>query len=712
MAYRIFKLYSGIDHNLNKVYKLSTILDTTMDSEIVYRGWFKGTRARAIIIVAAALLALAGAVLTLHAQSANDQVLYIGWVTSTPYESMSTYNPNLFAGSLGGAFYGLVYAYSAVLNVTSGQMIPALVVNWTISPPNWQQVWKTQPINITITVRKGSGWADGAPVTAYDLLATELVLEAFYPSPPFANYTVINNYTFVITMPPGTFSPYLLPLSLLNTVGIGGVAVIIPYHLWKPVIQQILENLTQIQKLNSTVILAFKKLISEYRPSSIAGEYSGPFYVCGITPSEIVLCKNPYYYAADRIKFDKVIIYQFTSPQTLIAYLKSCSIDLLYSGEASVPSSVLSSLPSCYEVINVPEPFGWALAFNFKNPWLRMLQVRQAIAYVLNRTAIALAGGIKYTPVAVPNGIPNFTYYQMFMTPLVQNLNTYPTNWTKAAELLESVGFTEKNGIWYTPNGSEFTLTIAVSGSVSPGMQNMLNVITDELTKFGIPTHWILITSLTQWHNMWMTGQGYDIWFENWGGYYPGTVDWFLPLGYFGGYPWNVTQWDLIATLPNGTSYNLRQLYLETVSPTSIQQLITANDIIAYVMNQYLPILPLVETSYQVIVNKDRLSVPPPSSPLWYETLTGVGGTAFLQVAMDNGYIQPTVPVTTTTSTVTTTSSVTSTMTTTTTVTSTTTLVSTVTVTKPVVSTTLVVAIVIIVIVVAAIAAIIAMRRR
>ncbi|QIW25274.1 ABC transporter substrate-binding protein [Sulfolobus sp. S-194] len=602
------------------------------------------------------LILLLGLILpsvTIIANSQASKVLTIGWVTSSPYTSLSSYNPNIFSGGLGGAFYGLVYAYSAILNVSNNQMLPGIVENWTFSPSNWIQEYNSlSSVNVTLYLNPNAHWANGQPVTAYDILATCLILD-MYSAPPFPNYTVINNYTIIISYPKDYVSPYLMPFTLLNTVGLGEVAVITNYQVWKPIITQIEGNWTLLQegKVKTTV---FRNMIRSFNPALVApisASYNGPFYVSQITPSEIVLSKNPGFYAVNMVPWNEVIIYQYTSSQDLLAGIKTGEIGLLYSGATSLPSLALSSLPSYYKVVSVPQPFGYALYFNLQNPWLKYVQVRQAIAYIINRTAIALVGGVKYSPVHIPNGIPNFSYFNEFRSPAVSNLNPYNVNLTKAAELLESVGFTEKNGQWYTPSGTPFTLNITDTSTSSPGVDSMLTLIADELTAFGIPTTYSIITIPSVAHQLYETGD-YDLAFQNWGGYYPGTVDWYLQLQYLSGIPYNVTHWDLLVPLPNGSVYNMSKLYIESTAPNSTSQLIAANDEIAYALNYYLPLLPLVYSDYVIVYNSNVLSAPPSNSWFWEEALYGIGGTAFLQAGFQYGYLVSTTITTTTTTTV------------------------------------------------------------
>ncbi|QGR19611.1 ABC transporter substrate-binding protein [Stygiolobus azoricus] len=653
-------------------------------------------------IVLILLVPLTSSITTL-AQTNTSNTLYIAWVTPHPFQSLSTYNPNLFAGGLGGSFYGLVYAYTALLNVSNNGIIPCLIENWSFSPPNWEQVWKNETVNVTMTLRH-SGWANGAPVTAYDILATSLILDIL-GAPPYPNYTVINNYTIVISYPPGTLSPYLLPFTYLDTIGLGEVALITSYFQYKPLIQQIEGNWSQLQQGNTTLIKKFRQELHSYvPPGPISANYNGPFYVAEITPNEIILDKNPYYFAANNIKFNQVVIYQFSSVSSAEAAVLNGQVSIEYSAFMSLPSTLISSLPSYYEVINIPNPGGYALYFNFKNPWLSMVQVRQAIAYVLNRTSIVLAGGPKYSPVPIPNGIPNFTYYKQFITPAVENLNPYNTNLQKAAQLLESVGFTMKNGQWYTPNGTPFTLTILVPFSPGPGLINMLNVIENELTSFGIPTSYYVQTVSSVLLKDYETGQGYDLVMQAWGGYYPGTVDWFLETQYLNGIPYNVTQWDGIVKLPNGTQVNVTSLYKATIAPNSSSELISANDEMAYALNYYLPALPLVYESQQVIVNTHDLIAPPPNSWFWEEYFYGIGGTAINQLGITAGYFQPVTTSVTTTSTSSTTSVPTTVSVSTTT--------TTITITTSSSNTLAIAAVAVVIIIIVIIAAVLALRRR
>ena len=674
------------------------------------------------------LSSMSGILIASSASSVFPSTLYLGWYNSNvgTFSSFATYNPNIFAGGLGGAFYGLLYAYSALINVTNGQAIPVIVTSWNFSPSNWQQIWQTKPINVTLVIRNDTGWSNGQPLTAYDLMATCLILDMF-GAPPFPNYTVVNNYTLIETWPNDTLSPILFTNTLINTVGLGEVAIIIPYQVWKPIIAQILGNWTKIQNTSNMnlarqIIKNIRSEITHFRPNPTTYPYSGPFYLSQLSSNEIVLNKNPYYYNAKYIPFNQIVVYQYGQADLAAAAITGGQVSLDWSGLTGLSPTQLESLPTTLEVIKIPQPFGWGLAFNLKNPWLRDYQVRAAIAYILNRTAIAAVGGPLTAPVTIPNAIPNVSYYSFMASPqYYSSLNPYNINLTKAAQLLESVGFYQKSGMWYTPNGTPFTLTIGAGAPPTQAL-SMMEEVQKELQQFGINVQLHIYTVVSQWHQAWQNGTGYDLWFENWGSSYsPGTAPWSLVLSYFGGYPWNVTQWNENLTLPNGTVIDFHKLLEETESPNSTQQLIQSNQQLSYYMNQYLlPILPLVEIENYVIVNPSLLiAAPPANSWIWSEAQYGIGGTAMMQALIDYWYVplyKSTIVTATTTSVTTTTVSTTLT-TTTTSVATTTTSVVTTSVTTTTVTTTsssiipIVAAVIIIIIVIIAIVVFL-MRRR
>jgi peptide/nickel transport system substrate-binding protein len=117
-----------------------------------------------------------------------------------------------------------------------------------------------------------------------------------------------------------------------------------------------------------------------------------------------------------------------------------------------------------------------------------LVQVRQALAYVINRTEVAEAYPPDYIPVNTITGIDNYlvSFFGSELPPgFFSELNNYTYNPTEAAQLLDSVGFKEANGQWYLPNGTLWTVTIIVPSGFTDWVALMQNVA-EQLNAFGI----------------------------------------------------------------------------------------------------------------------------------------------------------------------------------------------------------------------------------
>lgn len=136
--------------------------------------------------------------------------------------------------------------------------------------------------------------------------------------------------------------------------------------------------------------------------------------------------------------------------------------------------------------------FGFQMEFNDAKYPLDMTAVRQALAYVIPRQLMtdaaygttSYAGGVATMP---PDGLPGYTNAQYLTPKEVASLNRYPVDPARATSLLESVGFKKKGGEWYTPKGSEFTLT-AYANSSESDVVTSFGSAAKALTAFGVKT--------------------------------------------------------------------------------------------------------------------------------------------------------------------------------------------------------------------------------
>ncbi|KUO86391.1 MAG: hypothetical protein AT709_02375, partial [Caldivirga sp. MG_3] len=672
--------------------------------------------------------------------------LYVFTIRSPPLTSMSLYNPNIFHGGI--AWYGVVQSHVAAANFTTGEEIPILAENWTL------QVLPNGSLAIFITLRH-SGMSNGQPVTCWDVLTNNIANGLIHNM--WGNVSIINNYTCVVRMAQGYYLPPTSPAAeaydIFWALNWGGVALVWPYVPWKSLVDAALANYSWLWLFNfgnSTQQAEARKmlssLINELFTATIPpnSPTTGPFYVCDITSEYILLCKNPYWYDAKDIKVDYIVEWQYSSMTQVYAALASGKISIWNTGPGSLSPSIVTTILSNpnMKMFVIPWWGGDALYFNFLNPWLAMPQVRQAIYYAVNWTQLAQAayGPEFILPSPMPQvGIMNDKYPSLVQevasywasqgSPLIN----YTYNASLAAQLLESVGFTKKGGVWYTPNGSQFTLTIYISSGAAPPQLALVNAIANALTSFGITTTVVTYPS-AEFRTVVQEGK-YDLILLYYDGApEPGLPSFFpegpIPAAYFQGYPLNATHWNMVITLPNGTQISpLQACYKYLLSPASTFRCYAIS---MWAWNHYVPFIQIDRNTQVFFLNTQYINWPLNDTSIWTQ-LPIIQTEAWTELLKHISFKVPTTTTTTTTtSPVATTVSTTTTVTSTTTVVTSTTVVSgttttytttstvpvtstvtvtatarptTVTVTKPVISTTLVIGIVVIVVVIAAVVA-------
>jgi len=626
----------------------------------------------ALLVVGLALLYIT---LPVSAQSnglppmSPNNTLYTAIITTVPLTGNSSFNPNVFANTWSHQ-YGLNYAYLTLYNASSGGWIPDLAQNWTMqyitngSLAGWAK--------ITIYLRN-SGWSNGQPYTCYDIYAQNIIQSLFYDA--LGNVTIVNNSTCILWIPPDAV---VLNNSTSLNYGVmtyyypsdGGLGMFINYQMYKPLVDNLTKywnilyaanfnyGTTQEQNNGSSFIKVEFQKFKSYIPSfTFPPPQNGPFYVVDITPSEIILAKNPYYWDANNIKVDYVVIYQYSSTSQLYPALETGQLSF-YIG--NLPPSIAAKVeqnPNMNFTLTAGAP-GDTLYFNFLWPYINYTQVRQAIIYAINMTEAAAIAGPPYEPPTPYNAIVYPTvnpheyqrmiqYWESQGYPLIY----YSYNTTKAAQLLESVGFTRKNGIWYTPSGTPFTLTIlANSGTASnPQLIAMLSNIETQLDSFGISTS-INILPSSEFPAAWTLQKNNYALGYNYGppGFSIIIPDLFPVNGYFEGNPINVTHWNGLVTLPNGTA---RYLFSQpNICPTAV----TVPQILDCVFTwgweaNHNPWFISIDTPYiEIWYNTKYFSFPPSTSWVWDESPgIEIGGPTYWSLLVSAQPVSVT-PVTTT----------------------------------------------------------------
>ena len=181
----------------------------------------------------------------------------------------------------------------------------------------------------------------------------------------------------------------------------------------------------------------------------------------------VTLVRNPDYWG-DKAKINKIVFKVISDNNARKQELQAGTID----GYDLVAPGDISSLRGSGDQILDRPPFNILyLGMNEKNPQLAKPQVRQALAYAINREALVKA---KFPPAA--------QVAKEFMPPQVSgysdDVTTYPYDPDKAKQLLAQAGASNLNLKFYWPT--------EVSRPYMPNPKEIFEVIKADLEKVGI----------------------------------------------------------------------------------------------------------------------------------------------------------------------------------------------------------------------------------
>ncbi len=443
------------------------------------------------------------------------------------------YTPGNLIGTLG------TWMPMALYNPITNEFWPVLARNWSIQLlPNGSGVF-------TVYLRNDVYWFNGTavmPFTAWDVY-TEFyigvkVFKYFYPfmQPQYADedVRVINNYTIQFLFQKWSPTEWIFILT---------TAISTPYEAWKPIVDK-------LKTVSAAQALTYANNVTEFVPPYWS---LYPYYLTFISTNTMVEKLEPMYFNGIPLLATWVKIFPFNTfsyyPEVDSIFPGGNTQDLAleiagksnwgYVGLSS--SQIQTVMQHGFENINLYAYSTYGIAinpYNFptNNMWLN-LKFRQALLYVLNRTAITASWGLPGVPnsswiMPMWHNTPSPDYiFSTFPQSVRSLIVTFNVNWSKAAEILESAGFYEKNGQWYTPSGQPITMTLMAPAQFTNQMTSM-STATVELTEFGIPTKLLGEDVATYPSRILITGdyQAADYFGPGIESYYTGFTSWVNPF--------------------------------------------------------------------------------------------------------------------------------------------------------------------------------------
>jgi peptide/nickel transport system substrate-binding protein len=120
--------------------------------------------------------------------------------------------------------------------------------------------------------------------------------------------------------------------------------------------------------------------------------------------------------------------------------------------------------------------------FNLKNPILKNLAVRKAMAYAIDRGKVSTIGEYGYEPPSNQTGIVTPTFSSWLDQSLAKKVTYDPK---KAEGILKAAGYKKSGGVYHTPSGKALSFRIINIGGYSDWVASV-QVIQQQLKAIGI----------------------------------------------------------------------------------------------------------------------------------------------------------------------------------------------------------------------------------
>ena len=555
------------------------------------------------------------------------------------------YHGNPFLpGSVGVAFW-LSFEPFAYYVPASGEWIPRLA-----------ESWKVEGNTMIVKLRADAKWSDGEDITADDIITAVTFEQAINKRWLYIEKVEkIDDKTVKFVSSEAITIPRMIELLTRPEVSR------VPKHIygqWLPKAEELAKINREIYSYTSkgeeapkeltdksaNLLSELKESLQKFKPwEENKFVASGAFVPKTVRQDVMVFEVNPHYWAKDKMNIQKVTVYRWSSNDAVWAMLMAGKIDASHPATPKDLTDQIMKLNPNIKLVTPSDLGDFALVFNFREPLFQDINLRKAIAYALDRKKIR---DVAYWAAAAEDVYAHNvikTYESKWLSSeFLNKLTKYPYNPEKAAEILESAGYTKgADGFWRTPDGKIVEFTVAVRSDYSDWVI-AAKEITQQLKSFGFKVETELMPG--QVYGGRLRGGEFDTAIE-FGAAWWGTGD---PVtGYdriFGeqGYIRKVTAFpaDKSFDPPWGAlvpQQLVRQLALET-DPQKRKELVEK---LAYISNEYLPLVPFLEKRIMIFYNDGGTVTGWPSQddPLW--SLCPGGIERFYVYLITTGQLKP-----------------------------------------------------------------------
>ncbi|MAU09597.1 MAG: ABC transporter substrate-binding protein [Anaerolineaceae bacterium] len=380
-----------------------------------------------LMVVAVALLAFA------PLQAQDDAVLNVAW----PYTVPPTGHFNTFAtnGLVLGQYQDLHEPPLAILHWATGEYEGMLASEF-----GWDDDG-----NYVVTLVDGVTWSDGSAMTADDLMATFNIFrlrgDAVWAS--MTGIEKVDDMTVKFIMDaPSSLAERLILITNLRPASVYGeladrAAMLEPGDEWDALLSE----------------------LTEFRPETpVSG---GPYTIVpdSITEANLMMDLNPGGFGADVQNFSSVRVW---NGETEVVTPLVANEELWYITHGIPPTTEEAFSSQGIDIVRSGMVNGPGLYLNHAVAPFDMVEVRQAIAYAIDREQNGFVSlGESGVAVEYMTGLADGLTESWLSDEALDSLNIYEYDLDKAAELMESAGYTlNDDGKWVDADGNTLSFEL------------------------------------------------------------------------------------------------------------------------------------------------------------------------------------------------------------------------------------------------------------
>ncbi len=412
------------------------------------------------------LFVILSMLLTMGVVSAQDDA-GVPFKGAWPYQVPPTGHLNMFATDRMdlGIYYYLRFPPFAIYHWSSSDYEGELAQSFGFDADN----------NYVLTLKDGVKWSDGTPVTSTDVVDTfniyYLLNDAVWQS--ISKVEAVDDLTvkFTVTAPSAEVERRILTqhTQAASVYGDFGTRA-----------QALVDAGAATGDADFDALL---KELTEFRPETEVA--SGPYVLdfSSVTDSNAMLVKNDGGLNADVVAFDSV---QVWNGETETVTPLVANGDVYYATHGFPPATEASFIDQGIDIIRGPGYTGPALYFNLSVAPFDKPEVRQAIAYAINREPNGFVSlGESGVAVEYMSGISDALADAWLSGDVLDSLNTYDYDTDMATSLLEGIGYTkDADGHWMDDTGSPLAFELKFPAEFADWSAAAENA-TEQLNDFG-----------------------------------------------------------------------------------------------------------------------------------------------------------------------------------------------------------------------------------